>query len=62
MAKADEKVKMVQVRFLVDLITINGVEHTGMIGKITDVDEQTVQTLVAHKFAEIVETEVSNVE
>lgn len=62
MVKTAEQVKMVNCRYLVDNITIAGVEQTGMIGVITAVDERKVQTLIAHKFAEIVETEVPNVE
>ncbi len=62
MAKTAETVKMVNCRYLVDNITINGVEHTGMKGTTTPVEERKVSTLVAHKFVEIVETEVPNVE
>lgn len=62
MAKVEESVKMVNCRYLVDNITIKGVEYTGIKGTITAVEERKVQTLVAHKFVEIVEAEVPNVE
>lgn len=62
MAKVDETVKMVKVRYLVDRITIKGVEHKDLLGQVVEVEAHKAETLVAHKFVEIVEAEVPNVE